>query len=270
MVRLHHFNEKVIECKKQFYTIIKHSFLQRYIPGPGVDEDKLCFLYAMLDEELRQKKDMKAIALSTLLVDSALKTHEEVSLHKVNSDYVKKNRQLSVLAGDYYSSLYYYLLADSGQIQMIKVFSQSIQEIHESKMFVYQNKDLTFEQAISQLRSIDSALLQNIAEHFGLLEWKKAISEFFLLKRLLHEREQWELEKKDSAIIIGIKQDFFVQSINQVDEKLVADFLTHKISQTHYNLLALAEKDEQINALLNEQLDEIVNSDYREKVAEEG
>ncbi|MDE5411932.1 heptaprenyl diphosphate synthase component 1 [Alkalihalobacterium chitinilyticum] len=199
------FNEMVNECKDKFFSLTEHTFLQKYIQKPDIDEDKVRFIYAMLSEQLPEI-DINNIALASILVDAALNTHEKVSLNKINSDYVKKNRQLTVLAGDYYSSLYYYLLAHSGQMSMIRLFSISIQEINEHKMNIYQNENLTFEATHRDICSIESAILQNMADHFQLPNWKLAISEFFFLKRLIFERSQW-LEGRKLPIVRALIHD---------------------------------------------------------------
>src|SRR5699024_11828541 len=78
----------------------------------------------------------KQIILTVMLVQCALDTHELVP---VNNDSMlsKTEKQLAVLAGDYYSGLYYALLAEHGQIRMIQILANAIKQINEYKMNIY-------------------------------------------------------------------------------------------------------------------------------------
>src|SRR5690625_2804939 len=136
MVRMREFNKIVAEAKEKFYTLTKHSFLKAYSTDPTIDDDKVRFLYAILQKKL-PKKDTDMFVISSLLVQAALDVHESVTLNDVTSDFLRKNRQLTILAGDYYSSLYYYLLAENEHLPLLSVFSNTIQKINEYKMSIY-------------------------------------------------------------------------------------------------------------------------------------
>ena len=52
-----------------------------------------------------------------------------------------RSRQLKVLAGDYFSSRFYHLLAQAGQIEMIKQLSNAICEVNRSQdEYLYENE----------------------------------------------------------------------------------------------------------------------------------
>ena len=65
------------------------------------------------------EKDTYITAIMLMYI--ALDTHDNVSNTNVMMRTVYKCNQLTVLAGDYYSGLYYKLLAKLGDIKMIKV-----------------------------------------------------------------------------------------------------------------------------------------------------
>lgn len=262
MVRISQFNDKVDEIKKSFYSLIRHPYLQSYISEPKVDEDKVRFLYAMLHERL-PNKEAKMFTISALLVQAALDVHEAVSLHKIKTDSVRKNRQLTILAGDYYSSLYYYLLAENKHLPMIRVFSHTIQEINEFKMNVYDSVDLTYDVAEQNVALIESILMQNIAEHFEQSSWKGVMNDFFYLKRLLFEKSKW-LEGKTYPIIQSI-----LQEVNQVED--VLHCIEQKVEDVKDGLLKKSKALQSCENFVIEHVDELLGrTPFQEKVAEEG
>ncbi|WP_088102215.1 heptaprenyl diphosphate synthase component 1 [Halalkalibacter urbisdiaboli] len=262
MVRMNHFNDMVKEIKQSFYQLTRHPYIQKYVAEPTIDEDRLRFLYAMLGNKL-PNKEVKVFTLSALLVQAALDVHEAVSLHKIHTDSVRKNRQLTVLAGDYYCSLYYYLLAEGKHLPMIRVYSHSIQQINELKMNVYESNHLSYLETQNQIASMESLLVQNIAEHFQLPVWKEVVSDFFYLKRLLFERSEW-LEGRKQPII-----EAMIRETSHIDE--VLSYCEQKIEQIKDRLLTKGQNLQMFEGFLIDHVDRLIGSSaYPEKVAEEG
>jgi heptaprenyl diphosphate synthase len=205
MVSMSQFNDKVKEIKMNFYSLTKHLYLQKYIPEPVIDDDKVRFLYAMLSKRL-SNSEAKMFTISALLLQAALDVHDEVSLQPITSDSLRKNRQLTVLAGDYYVGLYYYLLAEKKHVPMIRVFSKSIQEINEHKMNLYDSDEFTYEEIQLNISQIESVLMQNMADYFEQADWKEVMKDFFYLKKLLSEKANW-IKGTASPIIDSILRD---------------------------------------------------------------
>ncbi|WP_017728038.1 heptaprenyl diphosphate synthase component 1 [Halalkalibacterium ligniniphilum] len=274
MVRMEHLNDKVEEIKQSFYGLIQHSYLQKYITEPKVDEDKIRFMYAMLPEKLA-KKDTKVFILSALLAQAALDIHEEVSLHNIKSDSIKKNRQLKILAGDYYSSLYYYLLADGNHLPIIRIFSHSIQEINEDKMTVYREERLPYKNAEEIVKRIESILTQNMAEHFQLPAWKDVIADFFYLKRLIAEKEAW-LKGKSVPLIRAIIFDYFGEASQELalkkqEKEDILLICEQKVEGVKDRLLTAAKGMQRIEKFVIDHVDHLLGSSVQtDKVAEEG
>lgn len=187
---LHEIYNDLNEIKELITKKISHPYLLRFIENPYIDEDKLLLLYLIMLEADMTKEVANDYILPTMLVQIALDTHESVTASSDNSnDSIIKNRQLTVLAGDYYSGLYYHLLAGCGDVRMISALADAIKKINEQKMFAYYNKSVTVEQLFEKLGFIESALVQKVADFFRLPQYKTAAASFFLLKRLLVERK---------------------------------------------------------------------------------
>lgn len=184
-------HEGIKELKERLEEKLHHPYVMRYIDIPFVDEDKLLLLYSVLHYANLPVDEIKHYALTIMLVQIALDTHEKVSQSTEAADFHKK-RQLTALAGDYYSGLYYYLLAEQRDISLIRVLAAGIEEINEEKVALHQKEKRTAIDVLNSLSIIESALLQKTCDHFGVLLWKPFVSKVSVFKRI--ERE-WALQK---------------------------------------------------------------------------
>ncbi|ADU30127.1 heptaprenyl diphosphate synthase component 1 [Evansella cellulosilytica] len=265
------YSEELKSIIDSFYTKIKHPYLQKYIEDPQIDADQAVILYMMLKEKKVDQAYISQCILTTILVQAALDTHEQVSVDELQNETNRKKRQLKVLAGDYYSSLYYSVLSKVDDVTLIKVLAKSIQEINESKMNVYKNKIKKIQAGFDDVRTIDTSLLRNIANMLQMSEWKNVIEEFFFLKRLLKERFLW-LDKGMKGSLV----DMLLYEVSETDKnteyrgQLLARFDRH-IEVTKDKLLHIS-KDWVVNAtFLQKRVHELlVENKYEHWVMEEG
>ena len=68
-----------------------------------------------------------------------LDTHDDVS-NTLEDENSMKTRQFTILAGDYYSGLYYKVLAEVCNTEMIKKLSEGVKTINEHKVTIYHKK----------------------------------------------------------------------------------------------------------------------------------
>lgn len=262
MVSMSQFDDKVKEIKKSFYGLTKHLYLQSYVQEPILDDDKVRFLYAMMQKKL-STNEAKMFTISALLLQAGLDVHDEVSQDPIYSDRLRKNRQLTVLAGDYYVSLHYYLLAEKQQVPMIRVFSQSIQEINEYKLNLCDTSNLSYEEVQSNVSQIESILMQNMAEYFEQPAWKGVMKDFFFLKRLLEDRAEW-LEGNQTPIIKAI-----INENNDGENELKS--IEEKVEDVKDRLLSNSKALKSFERFVVEHVDELMGrTSLQEIVAEEG
>ena len=274
MILINYLNDEIKQIKERFYQRIKHPYINKFLEDPVLDDDRLYILYTMLEEQKLSKDNVNDYVITTLLVQAALDTHEEVSISHLNSDTSKKQRQLTVLAGDYYSSLYYYLLAKISDITMIRLLANSIQEVNESKMSFYKKNHQNISQSIEDVKMIESSLIQKIADHFKLQNWKAAVSEFFFFKRLVTER---------SMLLNGSQVPLIDAIVNEDDISFISfksdDRLKHRLElcdkyiyQSKSKLMSLCEQPSTLNTFIVSRVDQLLLEIgfFKEKVAEEG
>lgn len=122
-----------------------------------------------------------------MLVQIALDIHERV----IQIDYLQeehKTRQLTVLAGDYYSSLYYERLSKISEIKLIQLLANGIRKINEKKTEFLYGKNLTEERLLFIIKEIESCLLNQFSLAIKNEPLPQVVQEYFLLKRLLQEQ----------------------------------------------------------------------------------
>lgn len=196
--------EEIKQIKADIDQRIKHPFLMKFIDVPVIDDQKLLLLYMLLKESKLSSDKIRQSMIATMLVQIALDTHELVGVHRIEDDnpFMKK-RQLTVLAGDYYSGLYYYLLASVDDIPMIKILSTAIKEINEHKISVYQKDVSNLEDFMDSVAMIDSLLIQKIAQYVDNIDLLHLSKQLLLVSRLDREKRSFKANGF-STVIDGI------------------------------------------------------------------
>ena len=147
--------------KEKLMEKLRHPYFINYIEEPFIDEEKIALLYGALKSANLHIEQIEHYVVTIMLVQIALDTHEKVS-NKAGEEAIEshKCRQLTVLAGDYYSGLYYYLLSMNRDIVLIRALAEGIKEINEHKIMLYQKAHETTDDIMKSVVTIESALLQ--------------------------------------------------------------------------------------------------------------
>lgn len=168
---------------------IEHPYLQEHIEQPFIDQDKIAILLAMFDKVTLTTQEKQNYIMSILLVQIALDTHDLVT-NKTEYASDELERQLTVLAGDFYSGLYYKTLADIEERDLVRVLASSIKLINEQKMVLYKYEINDWQRLMQSLQIIESTILLNVGELYQLSAiHKQYISECLLVNRLVKESE---------------------------------------------------------------------------------
>ncbi|KPV55671.1 heptaprenyl diphosphate synthase [Paenibacillus sp. A3] len=171
----------------------EHDMIQKHTDLPLFPEFRTRLLYAFLNKHSTLAGYSELYALVTSLVQLGLDTHDMVSVtNDAKEQKSARSRQLKVLAGDYFSSRFYYLLSHSGQIDLIGILSAAICEANRLKMNLYlkmKQLKLTADDYIRQSVEVKTQLFLSFAnlleERFNVV-WPEVLR-LFTRCEVLHQ-----------------------------------------------------------------------------------
>lgn len=191
MISLNNLTTDVQRLKKRIEDKMKHAFLDKYIVPQEIDEEKIVILSKMIPMNSLPGLKRETYIVTTMLVQVALDTHESVPAdNNTGEDQAPDlETQLKVLAGDYYSGLYYYLLSEIDDLLFIRKLAAAIKEINEYKMRLYYHEYASFEEYIDLKMHVKALLLYRVSEHLNNPAMNEMIKEWAYINILLTEKQ---------------------------------------------------------------------------------
>jgi heptaprenyl diphosphate synthase len=161
-------NEQLIHSKITSMEIdvlraVKQRTLEKFTEGPSVERARLFFLLLPYFDEKHWSGEIEASAKTVSIVYAALHAHDQV---KENASATKK-QQLTVLAGDFYSGIYYQMLANLNNITMIQRLATAIIKVSEKKASFYDGLDRTTAELDRSVQQIETELLATFYNFYG-------------------------------------------------------------------------------------------------------
>ncbi|MFB6466001.1 heptaprenyl diphosphate synthase component 1 [Cytobacillus sp. Hz8] len=244
--------------KKQIEKRVLHPYLIRFITSPKIDQQKLLILTSMLQKLGLTKNQLETYAVTTMLIQIALDTHDTV---KTDENQEQRNLQLTVLAGDYYSGLYYKILAENKDIDLIRILAEGIKDVNEQKINLYQKEFKHMDDLMECVKKIESALFTKINHFFHCSSWNPFVQNFLLLKRLLAERKYF-LQRGNSIVIEGMNRLIQSNNCEQVNNSLMGEPNSNALICDYYiELIASQVEMESLKIpFINESLQQTIQS----------
>ncbi|WP_382361350.1 heptaprenyl diphosphate synthase component 1 [Lentibacillus kimchii] len=164
-----------------------HDYIEQYVKTPSPDESKLCVMSSILKQSAVSEERKQHYIVTAMLIQIALDTHDQVTDtdESVSCDKSEKTKQLSVLAGDYYSGLYYLILSEAEETGMTRALATSITEINELKMQLYHETFHSLEAFIDVIKTLESRLIMRMAEFVGETALSSIAAEWLIIKKLM-------------------------------------------------------------------------------------
>ncbi|WP_409251185.1 heptaprenyl diphosphate synthase component 1 [Bacillus sp. SCS-153A] len=171
---------------------LSYSYLQKYIDSPQIDEDRISFLLLPFTKGRQVMEEQEIIRLisTVMLIQIGLDTHEKVTNSPNDS---LKERQLTVLAGVYFSGQYYKILSELENVSLINYLAQAIKTVNESKISLYKQEYINVQQIMDSVKTIESAVINSFLSQHGTAHWQELVIEMLFLRRIVQENEKLEL-----------------------------------------------------------------------------
>lgn len=278
MIYLLDLQNKLDGTRELLLEKLSHPYLLEHVEAPFIDDDRLLLLTSLMEQQEVNQEKAKNYTVTTMLLQIALDTHEQVhNSQPGEEDKSHKRRQLTVLAGIYFSGLYYKLLADMDDIEMIKLLASGVKEVNEQKILLYQKEAEAIDKLMESVKLIESALLGKVADHLDASEWFEFASNWLFVKRLLSEETKFI--KTGSSLVFNAlkkialpKMDQSTTDLSSEQQKYLLTICTRYIEFSMTKINAALKKLPGMNSLLMERLDLIAgqHQTMSKKFAEEG
>jgi len=115
-----------------------YDLISEHTDLPDFPEMRTRMLHAFLEYSDAPQQDRERSALVASLLQLGTDTHDMVPVSSAKKEQSEaRKRQVQVLAGDYFSSRFYQILSEAGQIELIQQLTDSICELNKMKMSLY-------------------------------------------------------------------------------------------------------------------------------------
>ncbi|GGA23030.1 heptaprenyl diphosphate synthase component 1 [Paenibacillus physcomitrellae] len=249
---------------------VDYDMISTYTELADFPDSRVRLLYTFLKhEQPGNESDLEVCALAVYLLQLGLDTHDLIDPEPVRKEErLMRSRQLKVLAGDYFSSLFYQLLAKTNQIQHISLLSSAVCEVNRLKALFYtkmkelllSTEDYVKESALlkMQLFTFFTPLLDKTVQHY----WQPLLEEVSRCEALAAEMS---LTARESSGHLGFAYLRIMESGSAEDKAMLC---RSKLNTRDWSSLLLKYKVmeqladklhqsvEQIQQLLKEMSDE--------------
>lgn len=177
-----------------------YDMIQRHTELPPFSDGRGHLLYIFLGASRGMGiQQGELFTLVTGLVQLGLDTHEGIDRYQEEpGGDIMRSRQLKVLAGDYFSSWFYHLLAKHGQVEMVGTLSEAIADYNVMKAKLYSRFSSGLIPAEQYLKHTVQLNMRLFLSFTPMIEeplresWLKLLAEFSLCETAVQELRRGE------------------------------------------------------------------------------
>lgn len=188
--------QSIEQLKLDIFKNVRHRTLLEYTNEPIIDDNQLFFLLLPYFNGEQWDDAMYKSIISVAIVHASLYEHDKIN----EFDATSKEQQLTVLAGDYYSGRYYEILAQTGNISLIRQLSEGIIERCEHQVKVYEPNTNDIDEWFECLKVIESKLIAKYYDVYQFNKYSSVMEKALMIFRLKEELNN-HLNGKDSVFV---------------------------------------------------------------------
>lgn len=197
---------KIISMEIDVLKAVRQRTLDQLTEGPFVKEARLFFLLLPFFNGEQWSDKMETSARTVAIVYAALHAHDRVKEEMP----ISKEQQLTVLAGDFYSGIYYQLLAEGKNIEMVQKLATAIIQVSEKKASFHELALQQPEQVEETAIVIETALLNAFYKENGFGHYKQLMEQSLLYIRFAEELEA--LKKGEFSYLLRLLSETLIHS----------------------------------------------------------
>lgn len=128
--------DRIMELAKKY---VEYDMIATHTELPEFPIPRVGLLYTFLNHRDKgSARTAEICSLAAFLVQLGMDTHDRIDTEKgQKNEATMRSRQLKVLAGDYFSSVFYELLAKIDEIDIVSAMSSAICEVNRLKVKLY-------------------------------------------------------------------------------------------------------------------------------------
>lgn len=243
------FENKLSLIKNKIEKQIQHPYIEKFIDKPLIDPIKLSLLINLFQHVPIKESLRDDYIVSSMLIQMAGDTHELVpATNHFETPTKEKEKQLLVLAGDYYSGLHYLLLAKTADFSFIRLIATTVKTINELKMELFYRQPIDFIELVTIQKKIHSIITQQITKFYTDFTIDSFIGDIILTNLLLEEKqliiqhnqlrllEKLSGEQSQEALLKQINEaihDYF----NRIEEHLKNPMMQQTLNELQFDQL---------------------------------
>ena len=225
-------NEQQIHSKITLLEIdvlkaVKQRTLEKFTEGPSVERTRLFFLLLPFFNKKNWSGEIEASAKTVSIVYAALHAHDNV----IEDSLATKKQQLTVLAGDFYSGIYYQMLANLENVTLIQRLAKAVIRISEQKASLFEERVLSLDEVGKTIEIIETELLSTFYKFYGFEEYLPISS---LMLSYIRYAEELECLQQDGQTRVLRMVNRSLNRPEEIEFELLAkmDDLHEQITQT--------------------------------------
>ncbi len=223
--------DRITEMAQKY---VEYDMISTHTELPEFPVPRVRLLYTFLmDGGHETSRSAETCALAAFLVQLGLDTHDKIDVEDSRKEEQEmRSRQLKVLAGDYFSSVFYELLAQKAEIGMVSKMSAAICEVNRLKVRLYtglRKMLLPAEEYLKECVQLKTALFHSFTEQLDKSVqniWRLLLAEISRCEVMLDEMRHYSLspeERRGFAFLhiweTGTAEDKEIISYRKIEER---------------------------------------------------